>query len=330
MKNKILFFISLIRFFWKSPGKMFTKKMKPEKIQHITLENLRQHRPQKDYFVSLDSDGTIFNSMQLKHKDCFLGALIRVFGLSSITHEVHLVWNYVNIYSNTRGTNRFKALILTFDYLRKFKRVQQLNIQLPPLKVLEEWVLSSQSLSNESLEQLVADLPKKEKKTIKTVLEWSEEINRMVKAAVFNLSPIGGSLKAMDFLNAYADLVVISGTPIDTLHREWSENNIKSKVLYIGGQETGTKTEMLIAVAKEKYAQDKILIIGDSPGDLIAAQSVNALFFPILQSKEEESWHNFNSEGCEFFLNGVYTGSYQNEQINQFKSSLDNTPPWLI
>jgi len=86
---------------------------------------------------------------------------------------------------------------------------------------------------------------------------------------------------------------------------------------------------MLIAVAKNKYAQDNILIIGDSLGDLIAAQAVNALFFPILQSKEEESWHNFNSEGCENFLNGVYTGYYQNEQINEFKSSLDIVPSWL-
>ena len=127
--------------------------MKSEKIPHITLETLREHQPQKDYFVSLDSDGTIFDSMELKHKDCFLGALIRVFGLALITHEVHLVWNYVNIFSSTRGTNRFKALVLTFDYLRKFKRVKQLNIQLPPLKVLEKWLLSSRFLSNESLER---------------------------------------------------------------------------------------------------------------------------------------------------------------------------------
>ena len=304
-------------------------KLKHKGIQRTTLENLQEHRPKKDYFVGLDSDGTIFNSMELKHKDCFLGALIRVFGLALITHEVHLVWNYVNIFSSTRGTNRFKALILTFDYLRKFKRVKQLNIQLPPLKVLEKWVLSSRFLSNESLEQLIADLPKSEKTSIETVLEWSKEVNRMVKATVFDLPPISGSLKAMNFLNPHVDLVVISNTPLDTLQREWSENNIEKNVLYIGGQETGTKTEMLIAVAKEKYARDNILIIGDSPGDLIAAQAVNALFFPILQSKEEESWHNFNSEGCENFLNGVYPGYYQNEQINQFKSSLDTAPSWL-
>ena len=149
--------------------------MKHKGIQRTTLKNLQEHRPKKNYFVGLDSDGTIFNSMELKHKDCFLGALIRVFGLAPITHEVHLVWNYVNIFSSTRGTNRFKALVLTFDYLRKFKRVKQLNIQLPPLKVLEKWLLSSRFLSNESLEQVVTDLPKNEKKPLKLFLNGAKK-----------------------------------------------------------------------------------------------------------------------------------------------------------
>ena len=84
-------------------------KLKHKGIQRTTLENLQKHRSKKDYFVGLDSDGTIFNSMELKHKDCFLGALIRVFGLAPITHEVHLVWNYVNIFSLLVGYLHYDA-----------------------------------------------------------------------------------------------------------------------------------------------------------------------------------------------------------------------------
>ena len=100
-------------------------------LKFNTIEDFKNLKPQKDYFVGLDSDGTVFDSMELKHKDCFIGSLIRVFNMASITHEVHEVWNYVNIYSNTRGTNRFKALLLTFEYLRKLERVQSLNIEIP-------------------------------------------------------------------------------------------------------------------------------------------------------------------------------------------------------
>ena len=48
-------------------------------------------------------------------------------------------------------------------------------------------------------------------------------------------------------------------------------------ILYIGGQETGTKTQMLEAVAEDKYDQDKILIIGDALGDLQAAQNMGTI-----------------------------------------------------
>ena len=303
--------------------------MNYKSLKHLTLSDLRNHIPTKDFFVGIDSDGTIFDSMEVKHKDCFVGSLIRVFELAPITHEIHMVWNYVNIFSQTRGTNRFKALILTFNYLREMDRVKQLQIQLPMLKALEDWVNESKSLSNESLINLIADLPLGEKLIIKTVLEWSEEVNRVVKETVFNLPPMEGALIALNSLIPYADLVVISNTPLDTLHREWSENNIISKVLHIGGQETGTKTEMLMCAAKDKYEDSKILIIGDSPGDLSAAKNINALFYPILPTKEYYSWNVFNAKFCTDFLNGKYVGHNETKQIDEFESILKLMPNWM-
>ena len=134
-----------------------------KEVYLTTLSDMSDHKPRHEYFVGLDSDGTIFDSMEVKHKDCFGGSLIRVFGLASISHEVHEVWNFVNIYSSTRGTNRFKALILTFDYLREFDRVQSSNITLSHLNVLRAWVDTSKCLSNESLIQLIMDIPKNER-----------------------------------------------------------------------------------------------------------------------------------------------------------------------
>jgi len=304
-------------------------KLNYKSLEHLTLGDLRNHKPKKDYFVGIDSDGTVFDSMELKHKDCFVGSLIRVFELATIAHEIHVVWNYVNIFSKTRGTNRFKALILTFNYLREMDRVKQLQIQLPMLKTLEDWINESKSLTNESLINLIADLPLNEKLIIKTVLEWSEEVNRVVKETVFNLPPMQGALNAIDSLIPHADLVVISNTPLDTLHREWSENNIISKVLYVGGQETGTKTEMLTCAAKDKYEDNNILIIGDSLGDLTAAKNINSLFYPILPTREYYSWDVFNADSCNDFLNGEYVGHNEKNKIDEFKSILKLTPTWI-
>ena len=306
------------------------KKLKFNQTSHLSLENLKNHIPQKDYFIGIDSDGTVFNSMELKHKDCFIGSLIRVFRLASITHEVHQVWNYVNIFSRTRGTNRFKALILTFKHLSAMNRVKELGIQLLDLSQLEHWFESSSSLGNNSLSEYIDSEPSHKTKNLKIVLKWSNEVNRAVKETVFNLPPIPSALKAMNYLQGRADLFVISNTPLDTLYREWVDNNIISKVLMIGGQETGTKTEMLKSVAMDKYENDKILIIGDSLGDLTAAKNIGAHFYPIIPLKEFESWDNFNSQYCQKFLNGNYISKIENDQINAFESTLKKKPPWAI
>ena len=294
----------------------------------MTLEDFQKHKPNKEYFVGIDSDGTVFNSMELKHKDCFIGSLIRIFDLAPITHEIHIVWNYVNIYSINRGTNRFKALLLTFNYLREMERIKTLNIEIPRLKILNRWINRSKQLSNDSLKRFFSEASMNEKSELETVLEWSEDVNRMVRITAINLPPMKGALEAIGLLKNNVDLVVVSNTPLETLNREWSENNINNNVLYIGGQETGTKSQMLKAVAENKYEQNKILIIGDSPSDLQAAQNINALFFPILPSQEEMSWIEFNNVGYEYFINNSYKGDYQNNQKQKFQSILNLPPPW--
>ena len=294
----------------------------------MNLNELKEHKPKNKYFVGIDSDGTVFNSMELKHKDCFIGSLIRIFDLAPITHEIHIVWNYVNIFSINRGTNRFKALLLTFDYLRKMELVKTLNVKIPNLKILKQWIDKTERLSNDSLLKFSMEVTSDEKFELETVIQWSEDVNRMVQITAINLPPMKGALEAIGLLKNNVDLVVISNTPLETLNREWSENNIDRNILYIGGQETGTKTQMLKAVAENKYDQDKILIIGDAPGDLQAAQDINALFFPICPMQEEKSWREFNRVGYEHFINNSYIGEYQNNRIQKFQSILNITPPW--
>jgi hypothetical protein len=282
-----------------------------------------------EYFIGIDSDGTVFNSMELKHKDCFIGSLIRIFDLAPIAHEIHVVWNYVNIFSNNRGTNRFKALLLTFNYLREMNVVKASNIKIPNLKILKKWIDNTEQLSNDSLLKFSMELTSYERFELESVIEWSEDVNRMVEITAINLPPMEGALEAMDLLKDNVDLVVISNTPLETLKREWSENNINNNILYIGGQETGTKTQMLKAVAENKYEPNKVLIIGDAPGDLKAAGNINALFFPIIPSQEEMSWVEFNKVGYGHFINNSYEGEYQNNQIQKFQSILNLAPPWV-
>ena len=59
-------------------------------------------------------------------------------------------------------------------------------------------------------------------------------------------------------------------------------------------------------------------MIGDAIGDYEAAKSVNALFFPIVPGKEEESWKNFLEVGSVKFFDGTFAGTYQQELLDEF------------
>ena len=91
----------------------------------------------------------------------------------------------------------------------------------------------------------------------------------------------------------------------------------------------GTKTEHLKYAAKGKYEKNHILMVGDAPGDLKAAKTNNALFYPINPGDEVESWRRFHDEALDKFISGQYAGSYEEKLIEDFLQHLPQTPPWL-
>ena len=57
-------------------------------------------------------------------------------------------------------------------------------------------------------------------------------------------------------------------------------------------------------------------------GDYEAAKSVNALFYPIMPGKEEESWLEFLNVGSTKFFDGTFAGEYEKKLLNEFLSIL--------
>jgi phosphoglycolate phosphatase-like HAD superfamily hydrolase len=120
----------------------------------------------------------------------------------------------------------------------------------------------------------------------------------------------------------------ISQTPAEALKREWAEHDIARFVKMIAGQEMGTKTEHLKFAANGKYAANKVLMIGDAPGDFNAAKSNNALFFPINPGAEEKSWERLHTEALDRFFNGSYAGPYETALVKEFDACLPEKPAW--
>src|SRR5204863_6087344 len=82
-------------------------------------QSLRDFKPAKEFFIGIDSDGCVFDSMEIKHKECFTPMFIKHFHLQAVAKYAREVWEFVNLYSKTRGCNRFPGLSLACKLLRE-------------------------------------------------------------------------------------------------------------------------------------------------------------------------------------------------------------------
>src|SRR5262249_49454417 len=135
---------------------------------------------------------------------------------------------------------------------------------------------------------------------------------------------------SLERLAGVADLIVCSATPQKALEKEWAEHNLYGHVAVICGQEVGGKQEILERASRHGYGPDRVLMIGEAPGDLKAApgRGAGARFYPITPGHEEASWERFHREACARFLDGRYAGAYEEQLIAEFDRYLPEQPPW--
>lgn len=286
---------------------------------------LRDLQATKEFFIGFDSDGCVFDTMEIKQKECFCPNYIKYFDLQSVSKYAREIWEFVNLYSKTRGVNRFLALIEAFRLLEVRKEVLNRNYEAADISPLVKWTEKETKLGNPTLEKYAAEV---NDPFISLCLKWSLDVNREIGEMVHGISPFPFFKESIEKIQNKADAIVVSQTPVEALEREWKENNIQGFVRVIAGQEYGTKTEHLKYAAKGKYEDDKILMIGDAPGDLKAAIANDVLFYPINPGSEEKSWENFYNEGIDRFFNGNFKGDYQDKLMKEFEEYLPEYPPW--
>ena len=291
----------------------------------IDDRTLRDLQPKHSFFVGIDSDGCAFPSMELKHKECFIPEIVRHFALQPISKYVREAAEFVNLYSQWRGANRFPALLKVMDLLAERREVQRAAVEVPRLARLRAWTERAASLANPELMVAVRESNDAE---LRRVLDWSNAVNSAIARMVQGVPPFPGVEQVLRRLQDRADVVVVSATPGDALQREWEEHRLHRYVRAIAGQELGSKSEHLKLAGAGKYAPGHLLMVGDAPGDWRAAQAVAALFFPIAPGAEEESWQRLQEEALERFFAGTYAGAYQDERVREFQRLLPAEPPW--
>lgn len=275
--------------------------------------NMAGFQPGKSFFIGVDSDGTVFDSMTAKHDGAMIPAAIAIWDLQKVAAEYTRAAEHINLYSRHRGVNRFRGLLMTFEELEKDPAVR--GGSLPDYAGLREFVEENPALSGKTL---AAFRRKKDSAFLRQLQEWSESSDRLFAQKSQTIGPFPGVKAALAQAAGFADLMVVSSAAGVGLAADWGRAGLLEYVALVAGQEAGTKSHQLAAAAEGRYPAGHILMIGDAPGDREAARAAGALFYPIVPGQETACWKMLCAEGLERFHMGQYAGACEAARNAEF------------
>ena len=278
------------------------------------MSKLSEFKKKKDFLVCVDSDGCAMDTMDIKHIRCFGPCMVAEWGLDEWKDEILCRWNDINLYTMTRGINRYKGLSIALTEINeKYTAIEALD-------TLTHWVEESPELSNGALEKAIAA---NDSISLKKALSWSKAVNASINQLPDEEKlPFEGVKEALAFAHEKVDVAIVSSANLDAVLEEWERYGLLDHTDIVLAQDSGSKTFCIGELLKAGYARDHVLMCGDAPGDLDAAKKNEVFYYPILVRHEAESWQEFMDKAVSKLLDGSYGGAYQQEKIDAFLNNL--------
>lgn len=278
------------------------------------MSKLSRFTKKKDFLICVDSDGCAMDTMDIKHIRCFGPCMVAEWGLERWRDEILKRWNEINLYTMTRGINRFKGLEMALGEIR------EKYCEIEDLESLEQWVQNSPELSNDALEKAIAQ---RDSVCLKKALSWSIAVNKSItQLEQDEKRPFAGVRQALAYAHRYADVAIVSSANLGAVLDEWDLYGLLEHTDIVLAQDSGSKAYCISELLKMGYEKNHVLMCGDAPGDLDAARKNGVLYYPILVKHENESWEEFMSESLQYLLDGNYAGEYQQKKIDEFLKNL--------
>lgn len=275
----------------------------------MVLSKLKNFKKKKNALVCIDSDGTAMNVMTIKHEKCFGPCLVREWGLEQYENEVLAMWNKINLYSKTRGNNRFLTLYMALN------EIDNKYIKIDGLDEYKNWTETASSLSNACLMESIKATGSA---ILKKALDWSQSVNVATTLLTYDdKQPFEGVREFLELAYKSADIAIVSSAGFDVIKEEWRYHDLLKYVGVIAAQEDGTKKVCLEQLTAKGYEKSRVLMIGDALSDMKAAQDSGVQFYPMQIDEESNSWAMLKNMYFAQLVNGSY-GESQAELINNF------------
>ena len=270
-----------------------------------------------EYLVCVDSDGCVMDTMNCKHFHCFGPCMVTEWGLEAWKQEILDRWNVINLFSMTRGINRFKGLAMALQEIDgKYQRITGID-------TLVHWAQTAPALSNDAVAQAAAEAADPDAKLIlNKALSWSKAVNSAIVALDESLKvPYNGAREGLAAAHSFADVAMVSSANRDAVEEEWGKFGLLEYTDIVLAQDIGSKAACIAAMLKFGYDPNKVVMIGDVPGDCDAAEKNGVHYYPILVNHEKESWDEAITTAFSKLQAGEYA-PYGQEKKQQFLQNL--------
>ena len=269
-----------------------------------------------DFLVCVDSDGCVMDTMNCKHFHCFGPCMVAEWGLEAWKEAILQRWNVINLFSMTRGINRFKGLAMALG---------EINATYTPIagiEALQRWADTAPALSNDGIAKAIESAEGDAKLVLQKALSWSKAVN----AAIVQLDealkiPYPGAGEGLAAAHQFADVAIVSSANRDAVEEEWGKFGLLQHTDIVLAQDIGSKAACIKEMLKFGYEPHKVVMIGDAPGDSDAAEKNGVHYYPILVGHEKESWEEAISTAFVKLRSGDYT-SYGAEKKQAFLQNL--------
>lgn len=256
-------------------------------------EDIKEFRKTRDFLICIDSDGCVMDTMDVKHMRCFGPCLVYEWDLGEYREEIIRLWRKVNLLSVSRGVNRFQGLA------QVLKNIHENYTQVEGLEGYLDWAGSAQELSDKSLEEAYE---KTGNICMKKAMDWSRLVNQsMAMVSDTKKPPFEGTEDALRLAREQADIVILTAANRQEINKEWEVFELAQYTDLLMAQEDGRKEECLKELLEKGYEKDHVLMVGDAPADLAAAQAAGVLFYPILAYQEKRKLGKFLRSSGPFY-----------------------------
>jgi len=239
-----------------------------------------------DFLVCVDSDGCVMDTMNCKHFHCFGPCMVDEWGLDQWRQEILDRWNVINLFSMTRGINRFKGLAMALG------EIHEKYTPITGIAALQHWADTAPALSNDAVAKAAEEAQDPDARlALSKALSWSKAVN----AAIVNLDealkvPYAGAKEGLAAAHQFADVAMVSSANRDAVEEEWGKFGLLEHTDIVLAQDIGSKAACIAAMLQFGYDVNKVVMVGDAPGDCDAAEKNGVHYYPILVNHEKESW----------------------------------------